>query len=51
VRSLTSELQQVLHSLGSPAAASNTGSNGRSQPGPGQAADEDDVIDADFTVS
>jgi molecular chaperone DnaK len=50
VRSLTSELQQVLHSLGSPA-QSHTGSNGRSQPGAGEGADEDDVIDADFTVS
>jgi molecular chaperone DnaK len=50
VRSLTSELQQILHSVGS-SAQSYSAPNGRTQPGAVDGADEDDVIDADFTVS
>jgi molecular chaperone DnaK len=49
VRSLTSELQQIFHGL----AAESTSSS--SSPGQGSSADDtasdDDVIDADFTVS
>ncbi|GAA3846673.1 molecular chaperone DnaK [Saccharothrix violaceirubra] len=45
VRSLTSELQQMLAGLNAPRASG--GGNG-SGGGPQQAADEDDVIDADF---
>ena len=45
VRSLTSELQQVLAGLNAPRASG--GGNG-SGDGPRHAADEDDVIDADF---
>ena len=49
VRSLTAELQQVFHGLGSQSA-------GRRRPAApagttGRRADDDDVIDADFTVS
>ncbi|WP_328649060.1 molecular chaperone DnaK [Amycolatopsis sp. NBC_00348] len=50
VRSLTSELQQVLAGLNAPRASggnSDGGSNGDGG-GPRHAADEDDVIDADF---
>ncbi|MGW4398948.1 molecular chaperone DnaK [Amycolatopsis nivea] len=43
VRSLTSELQQVLAGLNAPQPSGGNGSGG-----PRQAADEDDVIDADF---
>ena len=43
VRSLTSELQQIFHGLG----ATRSGE----APSPSAAADDDDVIDADFTVS
>jgi molecular chaperone DnaK len=47
VRSLTSELQQVLAGLNTPRASG--GPNGEGEGGgPRQAADEDDVIDADF---
>ena len=46
LRSLSGELQQVFHSLG----AARTGA-GESPPGRGSGADDDDVIDADFTVS
>ncbi|MFC9250735.1 molecular chaperone DnaK [Amycolatopsis thailandensis] len=44
VRSLTSELQQVLAGLSAPRASGGGNGDG----GPQQAADEDDVIDADF---
>ncbi|OXM52032.1 molecular chaperone DnaK [Amycolatopsis thailandensis] len=44
VRSLTSELQQVLAGLSAPRASGGGDGDGGSQ----QAADEDDVIDADF---
>jgi molecular chaperone DnaK len=54
VRSLISELQSVFHGLG----AARTPGDGSPGPGPGPSgagedhgADEDDVIDADFTVS
>ena len=54
VRSLTEELQQVFHGLGSrradDGAAGATGQPG-GQPGGQQSSDDDDVIDADFTVS
>ncbi|SDZ34649.1 molecular chaperone DnaK [Amycolatopsis xylanica] len=46
VRSLTSELQQVLAGLTAPRASG--GGNGDSDGAPRQTADEDDVIDADF---
>ncbi|MEY2589263.1 MAG: molecular chaperone DnaK, partial [Acidimicrobiaceae bacterium] len=45
VRSLTNELQQVFHGLGA-ARASDSGPP-QNEPAP---ADDDDVIDADFTV-
>ena len=50
VRALTTELQQVFHGLGA-AASSVSGATpqGSEQTGPG--AGDDDVIDADFTVS
>ncbi|EMD26073.1 Chaperone protein DnaK [Amycolatopsis azurea DSM 43854] len=44
VRSLTSELQQVLAGLGAPRGSGGGNGDG----GPRQTADEDDVIDADF---
>ena len=52
VRELTTELQQIYHSLGT-ARPSETGpNNGASGPrDDGSSSDEDDVIDADFTVS
>ena len=48
VRSLTAELQQVYHSLGS---APAPGPGGEAEPGEPAAGGDDDVIDADFTVS
>jgi molecular chaperone DnaK len=48
VRSLTAELQQVYHSLGS---APAPGPGGEAAPGEPAAGGDDDVIDADFTVS
>jgi molecular chaperone DnaK len=50
VRALTTELQQVFHGLG---AAASSVSDGRPQDSEraGQGAGDDDVIDADFTVS
>ena len=48
VRSLTAELQQVYHSLGS---APAPGTGGEAEPGEPAAGGDDDVIDADFTVS
>jgi molecular chaperone DnaK len=48
VRSLTAELQQVYHSLGS---APGPGRGGEAEPGEPAAGGDDDVIDADFTVS
>jgi molecular chaperone DnaK len=48
VRSLTAELQQVYHSLGS---APPPGPGGEAAPGEPAAGGDDDVIDADFTVS
>jgi molecular chaperone DnaK len=50
VRALTTELQQVFHGLG---AATGSGSGDRPQGSDqaGPAAGDDDVIDADFTVS
>jgi molecular chaperone DnaK len=50
VRSLTTELQQVFHGLG----ASRSGGDGQPTPSSdshAQGADDDEVIDADFTVS
>jgi molecular chaperone DnaK len=47
IRSLTAELQQVYHSLGSAAAPSPGGGAAPGQPAAGG---DDDVIDADFTV-
>jgi molecular chaperone DnaK len=55
VRSLTAELQSVFHSLGAVnrdsggAGAADEGSNGGSRPAARE--DDDDVIDADFTVT
>jgi molecular chaperone DnaK len=50
VRALTTELQQVFHGLGAAASSVSGGrSQGSEQAGPG--AGDDDVIDADFTVS
>jgi molecular chaperone DnaK len=46
VRSLTNELQQVFHGLGAARAASDSGPPQNEAP----PADDDDVIDADFTV-
>jgi molecular chaperone DnaK len=56
LRSLTSELQQIYHSLGAgqaqgqgaggPSASAGNGAEGREAPG-----DDDDVIDAEFTAS
>jgi molecular chaperone DnaK len=59
VRSLISELQSVFHGLGAtrtppgdgPPGAGPGPGPGPSGAGEGQGADEDDVIDADFTVS
>ncbi|MCU1457005.1 MAG: chaperone protein DnaK [Actinomycetia bacterium] len=55
VRELTAELQQVYHSIsaaGSSGAGSDGGGSGAgSAPPPDAPSDEDDVIDADFTVS
>jgi molecular chaperone DnaK len=48
VRSLTAELQQVYHSLGS---APPPGPGGEAAPGEPADGGDDDVIDADFTVS
>jgi molecular chaperone DnaK len=48
VRSLTAELQGIYHGLQAAAAADGNGS--RSPHGDAQVQDEDDVIDADFTV-
>jgi molecular chaperone DnaK len=54
VRSLTTELQQVFHGLGAAraegAASASEQSQGATPSDPG-ASDQDDVIDADFTVS
>jgi molecular chaperone DnaK len=50
VRALTTELQQVFHGLGAAASSVSGGQpQGSEQAGPG--AGDDDVIDADFTVS
>jgi molecular chaperone DnaK len=49
LRSLTAELQQVYHSLGSVRPSGN--GDGGSAPEPQQGGSDDDVIDADFTVS
>jgi molecular chaperone DnaK len=50
VRSLLTELQQVYHGLGA-SRSGDVGSTGSTGPGPGSSgADDDDVIDADFTV-
>src|SRR4051794_38853861 len=50
VRALTTELQQVFHGLGAAASSMSGGRpQGSEQAGPG--AGDDDVIDADFTVS
>ena len=55
LRSLTSELQQIYHSLGAgqarqgaggPSTSAGNGAEGREAPG-----DDDDVIDAEFTAS
>jgi molecular chaperone DnaK len=47
LRSLTGELQQIYHGL----AATRTGpGNGQATAGPEPAADDDDVIDAEFTT-
>lgn len=49
VRSLTSELQQVLAGLNAPRASGGNSESGNGDGGgPRHAADEDDVIDADF---
>jgi molecular chaperone DnaK len=48
IRSLTAELQQVYHSLG---ASTAPGPGGEAAPGEPAAGGDDDVIDADFTVS
>jgi molecular chaperone DnaK len=48
LRSLTSELQQVYHALAVPRADGDGDGGGPATP---SAADDDDVIDADFTVS
>jgi molecular chaperone DnaK len=48
LRSLSSELQQVFHGPGATRADGDGDGGGPSQP---SAADDDDVIDADFTVS
>ncbi len=50
VRELTNELQQIFHSLGA-GASRRTGDAGDSGSGSSSSADDDDVIDADFTVS
>ena len=47
VRSLTAELQQVFHGLG----ASRAAGEARRRDGAGRRRGDDDVIDADFTVS
>jgi molecular chaperone DnaK len=49
VRSLSSELQQIFHGLGAQSTAS--GSPGDGSSGSRPSAGDDDVIDADFTVS
>jgi molecular chaperone DnaK len=55
VRSLTSELQQIYHSLGAATADVGAGApppGGGGRPGGRQPqGGDDDVIDADFTVS
>ncbi|MEW2418485.1 molecular chaperone DnaK [Streptomyces sp. NPDC046866] len=53
VRSLTSDLQQVLHGLASPGGgpgADGGAGGGPGAPGAGGAADGDDVIDAEYTT-
>ncbi|MEY2420332.1 MAG: molecular chaperone DnaK [Acidimicrobiaceae bacterium] len=50
VRALTTELQQVFHGLGAAASSVSGGQPQGSEPA-GPAAGDDDVIDADFTVS
>jgi molecular chaperone DnaK len=50
VRALTTELQQVFHGLGA-AASSVSGGRPQGSEQAGPAAGDDDVIDADFTVS
>jgi molecular chaperone DnaK len=47
IRALTDELQQVYHSLGSGRADPDD----RAGSGPAPAAADDDVVDAEFTVS
>jgi molecular chaperone DnaK len=52
LRSLSSELQQVFHGLGTARGGSEVpGGTETAGGGPQQGADDDDVIDADFTVS
>jgi molecular chaperone DnaK len=48
MRSLTSELQQVLHGLSATAAGANRAAAAGNGPGPGG---DDDVVDAEFTTS
>ncbi|MGZ6969941.1 MAG: Hsp70 family protein, partial [Acidimicrobiia bacterium] len=49
VRSLSSELQQIFHGLG--AQSTSSGSPGDGSSGSSPSGGDDDVIDADFTVS
>jgi molecular chaperone DnaK len=52
VRELTTELQQIFHSLGASASRpSGDGAGAGDSDGGSSSVDEDDVIDADFTVS
>jgi molecular chaperone DnaK len=51
VRSLTSELQQLFHGLGAVAAGPSAGTGTAEGPSGRESVDDDDVIDADFTVS
>ena len=51
VRSLTSELQQLFHGLGATAAGASAGTGTAEGPTGRESVDDDDVIDADFTVS
>ncbi|HWM22481.1 MAG TPA: molecular chaperone DnaK [Ilumatobacteraceae bacterium] len=51
VRSLTSELQQLFHGLGAVAAGPSAGTGTAEGPSGHESVDDDDVIDADFTVS
>ena len=51
VRSLTSELQQLFHGLGAVAAGPSAGTGTSEGPSGRESVDDDDVIDADFTVS